>query len=175
MTHREQKCFQAHLERLSDYLMCGEKVWWHYDDENEEIVFHDGSEEPSIRSEGPELMSFVNFQMHSIPAYLNECWKKCIDEEVLLPIQKIRLYAQNGDYVSEKHFRIGKCVYDVVNFDENIGQDVVVAEIEENEPNDNVKKIIPVAEMDNADEVSDYIISADEIITTPTDSLSEIE
>ena len=33
--------FQAHLEKISDYLLMGEGIWWH--DENGNIVMHDGA------------------------------------------------------------------------------------------------------------------------------------
>lgn len=42
-----QRLLQAHLERLSDYLECGEGVWWHI--EGMYIVFHDADCDPDFR------------------------------------------------------------------------------------------------------------------------------
>ena len=50
--------YQAHLERLSDYLLTGEGVWWHRDSDTGDFVFHDGESEPEYREEGPPLMDF---------------------------------------------------------------------------------------------------------------------
>ena len=51
--------FQAHLERIPEYLIEGE--WWHYDNETNEVVFHDGDGELDNRACGPELKWFSNF------------------------------------------------------------------------------------------------------------------
>ena len=32
--------FQAHIERLGDYMLCGKGVWWHLDGNS--IIMHDG-------------------------------------------------------------------------------------------------------------------------------------
>ena len=50
-TKDEIDCFGylAHLERISDFLLRGEGVWWHFGDVSKCIIFHDGAEEPKSR------------------------------------------------------------------------------------------------------------------------------
>jgi len=61
MSQKERSCFQAHLERLSDYLLCGEDIWWRFERNSQEIVFHDGFQEPGYRNEGPEFNVFCRY------------------------------------------------------------------------------------------------------------------
>ena len=35
-----ENVFQAHLGNISDFLLCGKRVWWHVEEESKEIVFH---------------------------------------------------------------------------------------------------------------------------------------
>ena len=35
-----ENVFQAHLGNISDFLLCGKRVWWHMEEESKEIVFH---------------------------------------------------------------------------------------------------------------------------------------
>ena len=45
--------YQAHIERISDFLLPGKDVWWNFDNDIDTIIFHDGSAEPDERLEGP--------------------------------------------------------------------------------------------------------------------------
>lgn len=58
--------YQAHLERIADYLIVGEGVWWHKDLENNSIVFHDCDSEPDWRAEGPALQHFRSSTFKSV-------------------------------------------------------------------------------------------------------------
>ena len=94
--------YQAHLERISDFLLPGEGIWWHYDDEIMSIVFHDGKDEPNDRIQGPKLHHFRSSTFASERNYLKEQWIKCLEPEVVLPTCKIKIFDENGDYVKEK-------------------------------------------------------------------------
>ena len=94
--------YQAHLERISDFLLPGEGIWWHYDDEIMSIVFHDGKDEPNDRIQGPKLHHFRSSTFASERNYLKEQWIKCLESEVVLPTCKIKIFDENGDYVKEK-------------------------------------------------------------------------
>lgn len=37
----ENEVYQAHLEQIGDFLLCGKGVWWHTDEESKEVIFHD--------------------------------------------------------------------------------------------------------------------------------------
>lgn len=50
---------QAHLERISDFLLPGEDVWWHKD-QDQNLVFHDGPDDPTYNKKGPSLSHFRN-------------------------------------------------------------------------------------------------------------------
>ena len=56
--------FQVLLERIPEYLVEGE--WWHYEQETNEIVFHDGDGEMDSRECGPELKWFDNWTISSL-------------------------------------------------------------------------------------------------------------
>ena len=68
--------FQIHLERIANFLICGEEVWWHHKKETNEIIFHDGDEDPNEHIEGPGLMGFTEFNMSSASKYVKEIWEK---------------------------------------------------------------------------------------------------
>ena len=100
------RIFQAHLENLGDYLYRGEGVWWHRD-EDDNVVFHDGENEVDERSEGPEMMTFTTCSFESAANFVETMWNKCIDEEVVLPIDEVIIYDAEGNFdrrVSSKGF-----------------------------------------------------------------------
>ena len=51
--------YQAHLERISDYLLVGPGVWWK--EMSGGIMFLDGSSEQDYREAGPTLQHFKSF------------------------------------------------------------------------------------------------------------------
>ena len=66
--------YQSHLERISDYLLCGPGVWW--EKTLQGVIFFDGSEEENYRTVGPEvdllrwMMLTCIFMKIGKPAYL---------------------------------------------------------------------------------------------------------
>ena len=48
--------WQAHLQRLSRYLVCGEGIWWHSVDKAYE--FYGGNHSPDFHVQGPDLLHF---------------------------------------------------------------------------------------------------------------------
>ena len=80
MITRRLHSWQAHLKRLSPYLILGEGVWWHSTITGYE--FHDSKEAPEFQNQGPQLLHFrhtgfkdleqkkeVAWQKHSWPKY----------------------------------------------------------------------------------------------------------
>lgn len=102
--------FQAHLERISDFMLAGKDVWWSWVEGG--IEFYDG-EEPCRRQEGPRIHNFTSFNLHRETSFLASVWKTCVDkfaEGLLkLPIKRIKVYNEkeakfiyppNGNYIS---------------------------------------------------------------------------
>ena len=103
----EINCFsyQAHLERIADFLMPGEGVWWHFDKDMRCIIFHDGAGQQSSRLQGPPLHHFRSWTVRMERAYLAESWKSCISNpQLLLPTSKINLYDSEGDFIGHKKY-----------------------------------------------------------------------
>ena len=61
--------YQAHIERISDFLLPGKDVWWHFDNDIDTIISHDGSAEPDERLEGPRLHHFRSWTVASVRTY----------------------------------------------------------------------------------------------------------
>ena len=97
--------YQAHLERISDYLVVGEGVWWHRDLDTGDIIFHDGDDEPECRPEGPALKSFTETSLKSSYEELKKCWKECLEKNVTLPIKSVIEYDDNGDFLRRIDFQ----------------------------------------------------------------------
>ena len=55
--------WQAHLERISDFMLCGEGVLWTQDENG--ITFHDSPGEPEHKPEGPALHHFRSWTLES--------------------------------------------------------------------------------------------------------------
>ena len=88
------------MERISDYLLCGEGVWWHR--ESDVIVFYDGDESPKFNGKGPSLKNFESESLQSVHAELKKCWEKCLSENISLPLRSVRVFDHAGDYVETR-------------------------------------------------------------------------
>lgn len=86
--------YQAHLERISDYLICGPGQWWRRTSQG--IEFFDGSDERESRDCGPELQHFSSSSLAKIQLYLFEHWERCCETNVELPATFLRCYGQDG-------------------------------------------------------------------------------
>ena len=78
--------------------MCGEDIWWHRDQNFDEIIFHDGDDRPHLREEGPLLLSFEEYNLQNVSEILEQRWEQCLNENVTLPINDIKIYNDDGDY-----------------------------------------------------------------------------
>ena len=89
--------YQAHLERMGDYLLQGPGIWWRYVDVG--VEFFD-IETPSSHPPTPSLHHFRTTSLSDVDMYLLTKWEKCLEENVQLPAKYIRTYAAGGN-VSE--------------------------------------------------------------------------
>ena len=67
--------YQAHLERIGDYLLPGPGVWW--EKVAEGIMFLDGSNEELFKQEGPTLQHFSSTSLTDMHIYLQQQWEAC--------------------------------------------------------------------------------------------------
>jgi hypothetical protein len=45
--------FQTHLQRISDFLLCGKGIWWSSDETS--VIFYDVTDRPVTSTAGPPL------------------------------------------------------------------------------------------------------------------------
>lgn len=94
MVQRYSREWQAHLQQISDFLLEGKGKWWRED--NEAIEFYDiYNQTPAIES-GPPLHHFRSSTLASEAAYLKECWNKCIEQNIPIPTNILRLDQADG-------------------------------------------------------------------------------
>ena len=86
--------YQAHLERISDFLIHGPGVWWK--ETPDAIMFLDGTDQPDYRDEGPTLQSFRSVSSMDIDLFLQEQWEACCSSGIVLPATRLRYYNQDG-------------------------------------------------------------------------------
>lgn len=95
---KNPKEYQAHLQSISDFLVCGEGVWWQHVVSG--VEFLDGPDQPSFRPQGPSLHHFRSSDLKLEEQYLTQCWDMCLaDEAIKIPHRVIRLYGDNGDCI----------------------------------------------------------------------------
>lgn len=93
--------FQIHLERIADYLVPGEGVWWHYNSQINNVIFHDSSSSKEVYNEGPELLDFDDYTMVNVTELLYERWQTCIQRKVKLPLNSLILYDREGEFLEK--------------------------------------------------------------------------
>ena len=98
--------YQAHLERIADFMVVGEGIWWHKDMESEAIVFHDSERELAWRPEGPHLSHFRSSTLNSVTEQVSDLWQKCLSTHVALPIEKVKVFTADGEFDSYKYFNL---------------------------------------------------------------------
>ena len=86
--------FQCHLESIPDYLLAD--GWWKLTEDG--IEFFDGANESDSR-EGPIMHHFRSSTTKDILLYLNDCWKQLLLEPSRIPLSKIRIYDEKGQFV----------------------------------------------------------------------------
>jgi hypothetical protein len=89
--------WQAHLERISDFLIVGKDIWWSSNEEGD-LEFFDGKNTGvDVRSEGPKLHHFRSSDFKEEEAYLTKCWSMCLEAKIPLPLHVLRVKDHNKD------------------------------------------------------------------------------
>ena len=89
------RSWQAHLERVSDFLLPGKGIWW-TEHEDGDTEFLDGEKESNMSAQGPLLHHFRSSNFCVEEQYLIDCWKQCLTNGVILPIKAIRVEDEHG-------------------------------------------------------------------------------
>lgn len=85
-------------------MLCGEEIWWYHNKRTNDIVFRDGEEEPAYHTEGPTMMNFKKESVASVITFVKSCWDECIKSNIQLPIERVHLYNECGDFISKKSY-----------------------------------------------------------------------
>ena len=82
---KHRKAFDAHLQRIADYLLPGPEIWWQHD--GNAIVFYDSISCPECRPEGPQIKHFRHCSVSNALLSVQVSWKRCLKQKVQLPVQ----------------------------------------------------------------------------------------
>ena len=88
--------WQAHLMRISSYLMHGEGVWWKREEEG--FRFLDGVNDPDSHAIGPPLDHFRSKTLPDVYCKRSQDWDSILHAKVTLPSPSIRQYDSDGNY-----------------------------------------------------------------------------
>ena len=111
---KKPSLWQAHLEVISDFLLPGPGVWWHWQDDGS-VEFCDGPDEPTEHPQGPRLLHFRSSSIKAVQCSLELAWEQCKEKPEELPLYKLRCES-------------GKLVYDKLHSNE-----ASVPEVEDNQ------------------------------------------
>ena len=92
------QAYQAHLERISDFLHCGEGVWWRHILTG--VEFLDAPDERQRNDKGPPLHHFRSHTLQSEEQYLRDRWNECLTQQVTIPHQVLKIYDEDGNLQS---------------------------------------------------------------------------
>ena len=94
-----QSAYQAHLERVSDFLLCGEGIWWRHIAKG--VEFFDVTSQSETHPEADTLPPLHHFRSHTLKSeskYLQDNWKKCVSSAaVQIPHHAIRVFDETGE------------------------------------------------------------------------------
>ena len=98
MLVRNARPWQAHLERICDFLLVGEGIWWRRC-QNGDIEFLDAKGNPETSPHGPTVHHFRSSNFKKEEAYLKHCWESCLKKKIKLPIEVLQAENAEGNMV----------------------------------------------------------------------------
>ena len=102
MMVKHPSSWQAHLERISDFLLAGKGVWWN-ENENGDAHLFDAKGNPESLEAGPKLHHFRSSSFKSEECYIKKCWLQCLELKRDLPIKRLQIEDENGNMVTVPH------------------------------------------------------------------------
>lgn len=94
--------WQAHLERISTYLICGQGIWW--EENQDSYIFYDSDSNVNYHPEGPTLMHFRDSNLSEVETLAKDTWKDIVHKKTPLPSPSIKLYDDQGNYKGTRKF-----------------------------------------------------------------------
>jgi hypothetical protein len=82
--------FQTHLQRISDFLLCGKGIWWSSDETS--VIFYDVTDRPVTSTAGPPLHHVRSYFEKEETNYI--CISEFNKQNLQLPIHKIKCYKE---------------------------------------------------------------------------------
>ena len=101
-THHHRASWQAHLERLSNYLLHGPEVWWTEDDTC--YSFFDGDKDPDFHQQGPPLKHFQSTTSEMMSFEKANAWDTILENNIKVPAERVNVYDSLGDNVEIRYF-----------------------------------------------------------------------
>ena len=86
---------QLSFIQLPTFLVTGTNVWWSYTDKG--FLFHDGDADPSNPDDTFTLLHFRSHSLTDVEERQAACWKKIVEERVVIPANSIKLYDNQGN------------------------------------------------------------------------------
>ncbi len=94
--------WQAHLTRISTYLLPGSGIWWRRAGSTYE--FFDGSQEVQHRSEGPQLQHFRSKSLKEVYEEKHAHWSQALANNIELPTPYVKVYSDEGKYQGRRDY-----------------------------------------------------------------------
>ena len=112
---KHARSWQAHLQRIADFLLPGKGIWWCQKEGG--IEFFDSQCALKDKSEGP-ILHYYRSSNHKIEeSYLQTCWNECLEKKLCIPSHVI--------WTEDNHGKVTKEATGFLN-DEGIGSHEVV-------------------------------------------------
>ena len=87
---KRKHSWQAHLERISPFLLAGKGIWWQEAKNGSSYLFFDGNDKPDYHLEGPQLLHFRNAAITDVITRQNESWQTLLEGKIQIPAESIR-------------------------------------------------------------------------------------
>ena len=94
--------WQAHLTRISPFLLPGKGVWWLKTPDG--YKFLDGSDESDSQVAGPSLRHFRNTTLDKVYLEKQRVFQNIIDDNIEVPAPFLRIYSSDGTCVAVRAF-----------------------------------------------------------------------
>jgi len=95
---KHKDSWQAHLERISPYLLHGEGVWWKQTENG--YMFNDSDDSPASYVVGPQLLHFRDSSMQHVVTRQHLSWEDIIANKTRLPAPSIKVYDCNDTLIN---------------------------------------------------------------------------
>ena len=86
--------YQAHLERISDFLALGPGIWW--EETSSGFEFYDGDDSSDYHYEGPQPQHYRSATLPDVLLLLIQKWDECLKSTGILPAYILHQYTECG-------------------------------------------------------------------------------